>query len=229
MKDSKVFGEPKARVAGTRAVITLFSSQEAEKGNGTEVTITVKKQKGTKFSAWPGGKRILEGGAVRTFFARARVDLFSVFGALEGEEVAFDTAQLGDGYHRLRLVAEEDTKVSAQGFAFAEITVENGSGHLGLRLPRRFDPSRPFWIKARVWGRYPGAIGRIALLADGREIAEVDKRKKKLLFDPAKFPLGTGKHSLQLRMEPKKEGYPTVTTAPEILEIPPPPEKKQGK
>jgi uncharacterized protein (TIGR03790 family) len=221
MKDSKIFREPKARVAGTRAVITLFSIKEAEEGNGTEVVITVKKQKGTKFSAWPAGTRVMEGGVVRRFFAKARIDLFTVFEGFRDLETVFDTTALGDGYHRLRLVAEEDTEVSAQGFAFTEIKVGNGKGRLRLAHPRRFDPSKPFWITARISGRYPGAVGRIALLVDDSEVAEVDRRKRKILFDAAKFPVGAGSHRFQLRVHPKKEGYPTVTSEPVVIELPP--------
>jgi hypothetical protein len=219
---SKVFGEPQARkirTPATRVTLTLNSAKPADEGNGTEVTIAFTKEKGSALSISPKGTRKMEGGGTWKFHAKARVDFYAVFGPLKDREEVLDTTRLGDGFHRLMLVAEEDTEIAAQGCAMMEIKVANCKGRLRLNKPRRLNLAQPIPFSARFYGTYPGGSKRMVLLVDGREVGEFS-RARKFLLDRAKIPLGAGKHAFQVHVEPKKDGMPALTSEPIILEFP---------
>jgi uncharacterized protein (TIGR03790 family) len=220
MKESKVFGQPKARALGgqraKRVILQLVSPKEAEEGNGQKVKITVSRGKGSKFYISPAGDRVLENGATRTFYAAAEIDLFAVFDPLASREVELDTRKLGDGYHTLFLSAEEDSPVRTKGWATAALKVQNKGGKLRLSVPKGATFRSPVKLSARFYGTFPGGPKRMVLLVDGREAGTFD-RSKKIVFDPTKFPLGEGSHSFQVHVEPRKQDMPTVTSDPVMV------------
>lgn len=133
----------------------------------------------------------------------------------------FDTTRLGDGWHELRLVAEEDSPVATTGFATAAIKVTNGSTRVLLSAPKQADARKPIPFAVSLTGGLPGGTKRLVLLADGREVAEFDPRTRKLALDRAAIPLAPGKHRFQARAEPKKTGALPLTSDPVELSLGP--------
>ncbi|MHC5040533.1 MAG: hypothetical protein ACYTHM_24750, partial [Planctomycetota bacterium] len=115
------------------------------------------KEKGSALSISPKGTRKMEGGGTWKFHAKARVDFYAVFGPLKDREEVLDTTRLGDGFHRLMLVAEEDTEIAAQGCAMMEIKVANCKGRLRLNKPRA---GRNAWCSSWTGARSGNSAGR---------------------------------------------------------------------
>ncbi|MHC4598686.1 MAG: TIGR03790 family protein [Planctomycetota bacterium] len=217
LRASGVFGEVQAALRntkGTSAMIVLLSAKKAEAGNGQEVAVTLKKEKKSQFSVSPTGKRTLTGGVTRKYFAGRRIDFYAVFTPPEEHEVVFDTKKIGDGYHRLTLVAEEDSDIVFNDTATTEIHVANRKGKLRLTVPRKATLAKPFAFSARFTGVFPGGPKRIVLLVDGREVGEFKMSSKKFVFDRTKIPIGAGAHTFQARVIPRKAEMPTITSAP---------------
>ncbi|MCU0723090.1 MAG: hypothetical protein MUC63_05685, partial [Planctomycetes bacterium] len=223
MKGSKALRDPQARAAGadrTHIVVALASAKRGEEGNGQEVEVRFEKQKDSDFSVQPVGKLKLDGGAVRRSFASVRLEFAASFAPPQGAEAVLDTARLGDGRHELTLVAEEDTDAAVQGFATAEVRVANGKGKVALNLPRKPDFSKPFAVTATLSGTYPGGAKRFVLVVDGRDAGDLEPNSKKLVLDRAKVPLGAGRHTLQVRAEPKQAENPPLLSEPVEVEVP---------
>jgi uncharacterized protein (TIGR03790 family) len=221
LRSTDIFGEVKAGAdpKGRRVTIIFRAAEAAEAGNGQKVTITLAKGKGSKLSAFPRGEQVLSGGGTHRHFARAEVQFAVVFGALDKKEISFDTKEIGDGWHELRLVAVEAGPWGIQGHAKACFKVANGGGRLKLTPPRKADLKKPLVFRARFYGNYPAGLGRMLLLLDGREIAQFDRRKKKCTWDPANNPLGEGRHRFQVRVLPKKDTGRPITSDPVYLTL----------
>ncbi|MHC4779615.1 MAG: TIGR03790 family protein [Planctomycetota bacterium] len=222
LRSSGVFSEVQGALRnrkGTSAMIILRSKKEAEEGNGQEVTITLKKDKKSQFSVSPSGKRALSGGVTRKYRAIRRIDFFTLFTPPKKQEVLFDTRKIGDGFHRLTLVAEEDGPVASQDFAVVEMNVANKKGKLKLSAPKKATFAGPVVFSARFTGVFPGGPKRMVMLVDGREVGDFKMSNKKFVLDRKKIPLGAGKHAFQVMVVPRKAEMPTLTSQPVHLEV----------
>ncbi len=220
IEDSGVMRKPQAGALNqeqTAVQVVLIALKEAEEGNGQEVMIGFKKAQGSDLNLSVSGKAALAGGATRRYFASAKVEFMLLFDPPDGTEIGFDTSLIPDGWNRLRLVAGDSSPMAAEGFAFADVLVANTKAKLKLEAPSKPDLSKPMAFNARFYGDYPAGAKRILFLADGRILGEFDS-KKRFVLDPAKLPLGSGKHEFAAMVEPRKEGSPPVRSDPLVIE-----------
>jgi hypothetical protein len=137
------------------------------------------------------------------------VDGHRISESAPGATIEFDTTQVGDGYHELRVVAVDDTPVETQGRWFGAVSVVNGPARVSVSSPAGPDISGPT-LTLKVGS---AAAGEAAVFHNGREVARTSAAESTLSI-PTEL-LGRGPVTLEVRTL----GVPPVRSSPLTLTI----------
>jgi hypothetical protein len=137
------------------------------------------------------------------------VDGHRISESAPGATIEFDTTQVGDGYHELRVVAVDDTPVETQGRWFGAVSVVNGPERVSVSSPAGPDISGPT-LTLKVGS---AAAGEAAVFHNGREVARTSAAESTLSI-PTEL-LGRGPVTLEVRTL----GVPPVRSSPLTLTI----------
>jgi hypothetical protein len=137
------------------------------------------------------------------------VDGHRISESAPGATIEFDTTQVGDGYHELRVVAVDDTPVETQGRWFGAVSVVNGPARVSVSSPAGPRISGPT-LTLKVSS---AAAGEAAVFHNGREIARTPGAESTLSV-PTEL-LGRGPVTLEVRTL----GVPPVRSSPLTLTI----------
>jgi hypothetical protein len=151
-----------------------------------------------------------------TLFGNRQVDHFEFYvdghrisESAPGATIEFDTTQVGDGYHELRVVAVDDTPVETQGRWFGAVSVVNGPARVSISSPSGPRISGPT-LTLKVSS---AAAGEAAVFHNGREVARTSGAESTLSI-PTEL-LGRGPVTLEVRTL----GVPPVRSSPLTLTI----------